>query len=111
MGTLRSLLNLRNLTISRVNETTDGMGGIVTTTTTATLGYAAIWQTGSNNPYISERIAHESTHMLAFEPQAFTFDVKDAMVTSGGRTFKIIGDVDNVMNKDVLALLPLKVIT
>ena len=108
---LRGLLNLRNITISRVNESTDGMGGIITTTTTATLSYAAIWQSGSSYPFLSDRLCKESTHILAFEPTEFSFSTKDATLTSEGRTYTIIGEPDDIMHKGIIAVLPLKVVS
>ena len=108
---IRSLLNITGATVTKRHETTDGMGGIVVTSTTATIPLCSIWQTGSSNPLLSDKLAKLSTHVLAMEPNAFSFAITDATVSANGRTYIIIGEPDDVAARGVLALIPLKVVS
>ena len=108
---IKSLLNIRNATVSKRHETSDGMGGLVVTASTVAIPLCAIWQSGQSNPLLSDRVAKLSTHVLAIEPNAFPFLITDATVTANGRVYTIIGEPDDVAARGVLALIPLRVIS
>jgi hypothetical protein len=106
---LTDMLNLTTVTVNRETITSDGMGGTTTTTTSAILSLAAIWQAGSNNRWLSDRITRASTHVLACEPSEYTWTQDDRTVSYGGATYKIIGRPDDVFNKGEIMVIPLEV--
>lgn len=105
---LRDLLNLHNLvTVTKTISTNDGMGGITSTSSTATIEYAAIWQNGSVNRFIADKYAKDSTHQLVIEYGGYTFNNTSSLTSSqsmietvsyNGNTFKTVGFADDVMN-------------
>jgi hypothetical protein len=103
------MLNLVSaVTVSRETVTADGMGGTTTSVETTILSYAAIWQAGSANRWMSDRLTRASTHILACEPSAYTWTQDDRQVIYGVATYKIIGRPDDVMNNGELTVVPLE---
>ena len=105
---IRDMLNLTSVQVSREIVTPDGMGGSTTTTSLTTLSYAAIWQAGSANRWMSDRIIRASTHVLATEPDLYTWTQDDRTVVYGGATYKIIGRPDDIMQNGELLIVPLE---
>lgn len=106
---LGDMLNLINtVTITRYAETSDGMGGLTTTTTTNTLSRANIWTASSNDRTLSDKITKTSTHVLAVEYGAYSFTVNDRIVTYNGNTYTLTGNFDNVAERNELILAGLK---
>jgi hypothetical protein len=106
---LRDMLNLTTVTVNRESITDDGMGGTVTSTTSTILSLSAIYQSGSGNRWMSDRITRASTHVLACEPSAYVWTQDDRTVSYGGATYKIIGRPDDVFNKGEIMVIPLEV--
>lgn len=102
------MLNLTTVTVSRETVTSDGVGGTTTSVETTLLSAAAIWQAGSANRWMSDRMTRASTHVLACEPSAYTWTQDDRQVLYGGATYKIVGRPDNVMNNGELIVVPLE---
>jgi hypothetical protein len=109
---LPELLNIRNgITIHRRTVTPDGQGGVTTATVSTTLARAALWQQGGGTNYLSEKMARDSTHVLAIETGAYTFTDQDADVTYGTNTYKIRGHADDVGNRGEITIAALERIT
>lgn len=109
---LRDMLNLKSaVTVNRITETSDGMGGTTSSTTSTILTLAAIYGSGSSNRWLSDRINRDSTHMLICEPSAYSWGQDDRTVTYNGATYKIIGRPENVMQLNEVLTLPLELIT
>jgi hypothetical protein len=105
---LSDMLNLTGVTVSRETVTSDGMGGNTTSVETTILSAAAIWQAGSANRWMSDRLTRASTHVLACVPSAYAWTQDDRQVTYDGATYKIIGRPDDVMNNGELLVVPLE---
>lgn len=108
---ISDLLLLTTAAVSRETVTPDGMGGSTTASTSQTLIRSAIWQSGSGNRWMSDRMARASTHVLACEPTAYTWTQDDRHVTYDGNTYKIIGRPDNVMFRGELTVVPLELLS
>lgn len=109
---LRDMLNLTDaVQVAREVEGSDGMGAVSATTTLTTLSYAAIWQSGSFNQYVSDRVMRDSTHVLATEPTEYTWTQADRFVVWDGNTYKIVGRPDDVMDKGEVLVVPLELLT
>lgn len=106
---LRGMLNLINaVVINRITETSDGMGGTSTTTSTVTIPRASIWQTSQGDRTISDKIAKTSSHVLAMEYGAHAFTPQDRTVSYNGNTYTITGNYDNVAERGELLLVGLQ---
>jgi hypothetical protein len=105
---LLDMLTLTTVQVSRETVTADGKGGVKTSTVETTLPNAAIWQAGSANRWMSDRITRASTHVLACEPSAYTWTQNDRNVVYGGNTYKIVGRPDNVANTNEMIVVPLE---
>jgi len=108
---LKDMLALTTVAVSRETVTPDGMGGSSTSTTSQTLIQAAIWQAGSGNRWMSDRMTRASTHVLACEPDAYTWTQDDREVTYGGATYKIVGRPEDVMFRGELTIVPLELLS
>jgi len=104
------MLNLRNVTIQRVTNTPDGMGGNDESTTSTTIPRAAIWEVGGNNAQISDKIARSSTHVLVFESGEYTTATLDDTVTYGGMTYRITGRPDDVKHLGRITVVGLELV-
>jgi len=106
---LTALLNLKNaVQIRRITETSDGMGGTSTSTTLTTIARASIWQPGTGNSPISDKITKSSTHVLAMRPSEYTFTDDDREVVYGGNTYRITGHPDHVATRGELLIVGLE---
>lgn len=105
---LADMLNLTGVTVSRETVTPDGMGGTTTSVETTILSAAAIWQAGSGNRWMSDRLTLASTHVLACVPSAYSWTQDDRQVIYDGATYKIIGRPDDVMGKSEILVVPLE---
>ena len=108
---IKPWLNLTTVQVGRVAQGSDGMGGISATTTLTTLSRAAIWQSGSGDSYLSDKVAQASTHVLVCESGTRTWTAADEVVTYGSQTYRIVGRPDNVANQSVLVAVGLELIT
>lgn len=110
---IRDMLTLTTVQVSRETETSDGMGGTTTITSTTTISRAAIWQAGSSNlgRFMSDRITRASTHVLACEPAEYTWTQDDRSVLYAGGTYKIIGRPDDIAIRGELLVVPLELQT
>ena len=104
-------LNLRTVQVGRVTETADGKGAVSATTVLTTLSRAAIWQAGSGDRTLSDKVAQASTHVLAHETTAYTWAASDALVVYGGGTYSVIGRADDVAFLGRLTVVGLERIT
>ena len=106
---LTALLNLKNaVQIRRITEASDGMGGTSTSTSLTTIARASIWQPGTGNSPISDKITKSSTHVLAMRPSEYTFTDDDREVIYGGNTYRITGHPDNVATRGELLIVGLE---
>jgi len=105
---LADMLNLTGVTVSRETVTPDGMGGATTSVETTILSAAAIWQAGSGNRWMSDRLTRASTHVLACVPSVYAWTQDDRQVLYGGATYKIIGRPDDVAGKGEVLVVPLE---
>ncbi len=89
----------------------DGMGATDTATTTlTTLSRAAIWQAGSANRFLSDKIAKASTHVLSYQTSEYAWNDNDRYVVYGGLTYRVTGRGDDVMNRGELTVVGLEYI-
>ena len=108
---LRDHLNLATVTVTRTTTTIDAYGDPVATSTSTIIPRAAIWSPTQGQMRLSDKIAKESTHILAIEASAYTFTDADKTVVYGGQTYKIVGHPDNVAMRGVMTLQGLERIT
>ena len=86
----------------------DGMGGLTTPTTTlTTLSRAAIWQAGSSDRFLSDKLAKASSHILAYPTSAYAWTDDDKYVVYAGDTYDVVGRGDDVMNLSELTVVGL----
>lgn len=105
---LQDWLTLTSVAVVRKTLTTDSYGESSAVSTTTTLPRAAIWSPGQSAPYVSDKIARQSSHVLVTVPGDYTFTDQDAEVTYGGKTYKIAGPTDNVLFLNEIAVTPLE---
>jgi hypothetical protein len=109
---IRDMLNLENVVqVRKVTETSDGFGGLSTSTSLTTLSRANIWQPSSSDVTISEKITKVSSHVLALEYGEYTFTDSDTQVLFDGKTYEITGHDDNVANRNELVIVGLSRLT
>jgi len=111
---LRGFLKLKNVvTITKIIETNDGMGGVSSTSYITTLPACALWQNDANNKYVSDKYAKDSTHTLCFEYGDYTFNDVSGLssnqtiiesVQFNNENYKLVGFPDNVMNKNKIVM-------
>lgn len=108
---IRDALTLRSaVSVIRIAEVNDGMGGVTTTTSATVLDRAAIWQNGANNPYLAGRVGLESTHVLAHIPSSYTWTVDDRRVSYDGKTYNVKSMGDNILQKGILTIVGLEIV-
>ncbi len=106
---LKSMLNLKSsVKIRRITETSDGYGGLSSSTTLTTLTRASIWQPGSGDSTLSDKITKTSTHVLACLTGEYTFADTDREVIYNSVTYKITGHADDVANRGELTIIGLE---
>jgi len=104
-----SALNLRDaVTISRTTEVSDGMGGFTSTTSTVAISRAAIWQVGSNDRYLSDRVAALSTHVLACRVSDDVLSTDQ--IVYNGKTYDVAGEPDDVQQRGKVQAVPLQLV-
>lgn len=106
MSFINSLNLIDAVGISRETMTSDGMGGFTSTTTTVTLGRAAIWSAGGNKSYLSDQLMAVSSHVLACLPSADVLYTDT--VTYDGENYEITGHPDDILQKGTVKIVPLK---
>ena len=103
------MLNLKNtVQIRKITETYDGYGGTTTSTTLTTITACNIWQPGSSDVTISDKVTSISTHVLAMLPGEYTFTDSDREVIYNSITYKITGHPDDVANRGGLMIVGLE---
>jgi hypothetical protein len=103
-----SALNLHNaVSVVRTVETGDGMGGFTSTTSTVVLSRAALWTAGGQfSSFVSDQVMAISSHILACLPGD---DIKYTdTVTYDGATYEVTSHPEDVMQKGVVQIVPLK---
>ena len=102
-------LNLKNaVTVNRITTSNDGMGGVTTTTASAILSRAAIWQAGSSDTFLSDKMAAISTHVLACRASD-DIEFNDEIVFAGD-TYRVTGKPDEVANRGLVQLAALQLV-
>jgi hypothetical protein len=106
---LRDLLIIKTIQVSRTIETSNGMGGMSSITTLATLDKgAALWSPSQSARYISDKMARNSSHILVTVPSDYTFTINDKEIIYKGDRYKINGPSDDVMNLGEIMVTPLE---
>jgi len=106
---LRSLLNLKNaVQIRRITEANDGMGGLSSSTALTTLSRASIWQPGSGDATISDKVTKTSTHVLACLTGEYTFTDADSHAIYNGATYRLTGHADDIANRGEITIIGLE---
>lgn len=59
---------------------------------------AVMWSPGQSQRYISDKMYRASTDVLVTIPSEYAFSDQDVSVTYNGKTFRITGPSDDVMN-------------
>jgi hypothetical protein len=109
---LSNMLNIHNyVQIRRISETSDGMGGLSTTTALTTISKCNIWQPGSSTNQISDKLTKISSHVMAMLPGEYAFTDADREVIYAGNTYKIVGRDDDVANRGELVIVGLERLT
>lgn len=106
---LISWLTLTNssVTIIRKVKSSDGMGGVTTTTTITGLPKAVIWSPSQSENYMSDKMAKVSSHVLVTLPSYYSFATTDLEVQYNSETYRITGS-DNVMNLNEIEVVGLE---
>jgi len=105
---LADMLTLTTVQVAREVYTTDGLGGGSTSTTLTTLARAAIWQAGSGDRFLSDKVAKASSHVLACETDEYTWADSDAKVVYGSTVYRTVGHADDVANRGDLTVIGLE---
>jgi hypothetical protein len=84
------------------------MGGTTTTSTITTLPRAVMWSPGQSQRYISDRMYRASTDVLVIESSDYTFTDQDVEVSYSGKTYKITGPSNDVMNLGEICMVGLE---
>lgn len=111
---LRDLLTLTTVTITKKTETSDGMGGVTTSSVISTMPSAMIWGAGTSKGLLSEKIANISTHVLALVTGDYTFSYGSGISYTVGynsNTYTMQGHDDDIMQKGELTIVGLERIT
>ncbi len=109
---IRDMLNLKNaVQIRRITETSDGIGGLSSSTSLTTISRANIWQPGSSTNQISDKLTKISSHVMAMLYGEYTFTSDDREVIYAGNTYQIVGRDDNVANRNELVIVGLERLT
>ena len=107
---IRGMLNLTTVQIGRKTQSVDGMGGASATTAYTTLPRAAIWQAGSNNALLSDKIARNSTHVLVYETGDYTANTLDDLVSYDSETYRVTGRPDDVKHLGRVTVVGLELV-
>lgn len=108
---IRDVLNLLNeVQIGRVAEAIDSYGNVTATTSLTTLGRAAIYQAGSTNAFVSEKITRNSTHILVTLPGEYTWVTTDDVVVYNGDTYRVTGRADDVLQRGEIMVVGLELL-
>lgn len=94
---ITDFLTLTDVKITRKTVTPDGLGGVTTATVITTLPRAVIWGAGQSQRYMSDKMYRASTHVMVTVPGDYSFTDQDAEVTHGGKTYRITGPSDDVL--------------
>lgn len=102
---LKDLLNLQSaVSVIRTISSGDGMGGFTSTSSTTYISLCALWQNGSNNRFLADKYAKDSSHTLCFEYGAYNFGIADASggtvvetVSYNSETYKLVGFQNNYL--------------
>ena len=109
---IKDMFNLKNaVQVRRITETSDGMGGLSTSTSLTTISRSNIWQPGSSTNQISDKLTKVSSHVIAMLYGEYTFTDADREILYAGATYKIVGRNDNVANRNELVILGLERLT
>lgn len=95
------------VTIIREVKSSDGMGGVTTTTTITGIPNSVMWSPSQSENYISDKMAKSSTHVLVTLPSYYSFTTTDVKAQYNSETYRITG-FDNVMNLDEIEVIGLE---
>lgn len=105
------LLNLASsVSVIRQVETNDGYGSVSQVTTSTVLAKAAIYRDSARNVLLAGRDARKANFILAYRPSEYTFNRDDKLVSYNGEIYTIVSYVDNVFQKNEVAILPIELI-
>ena len=114
---LRDFLNIQNeIMVNRTISTNDGMGGQSQSITTFTFPLATIWLNGTTNKYLYDRYSMDSSHTIAFEYGAYTFNKNSDLITGQsaietvtfrGESYNTVGFMDNIMLLNEICIMHL----
>ena len=102
---LADLLTLTTVQVALEVYTPDGLGGGSTSTTLTTLTRSAIWQAGSGDRFLSDKVAKASSHVLACETGEYTWADTDAKIVYGSSVYRTVGHADDVANRGELTVI------
>ena len=106
---IKAMLNLKNaVQIRRLTETYDGYGGTSTSSSLTTISMCNIWQPGSADVTISDKVTSISTHVLAMLPTEYAFTDADREIIYDSTTYRITGHPDDVANRGGLMIVGLE---
>lgn len=106
---LVSLLTMNDISVVRKTSSLNAYGEASTVTTITSISRGIIFQSGYGSTFrISDKLAKDSTHLLVLEPSAYSWSTSDMQVTQGGKTFKVEGVPDNVMDYDEIMVVGLR---
>lgn len=105
---LEDFLRLTNSAVSviRISESNDGMGGISTVTTITGIPECCIWSPSQSRSMISDKLASVSSHVLVTKPSYYAFNIYDTQITYNSETYDIKG-FDDVFNKNEIMVVGL----
>lgn len=104
-------LNITTAQVGRITTTADGMGATSSATTLTTLGRVAIWQAGSGDQSLSDKIAQASTHVMVLETPTYAWTSADTTITYAGDVYNITGRPDDVEFQERITVVGLELIS
>jgi hypothetical protein len=115
---LRDLLNIVNeITVTKIVQSSDGMGGSTTTSFLYTIPLATMWTNGQTNKWVSDKYSKDSTDSLVFEYGAYVFNNVSSLTSAqsiietveyNNCIYKTVGFANDIMNLHEIILQQLE---
>lgn len=111
---LNYFLNLTTVAVEKDTVTSDGMGGVTTTTVSTILPRATIYQEGSLSRYtgfstfIAGKFSQEVSDLLICNPADYSWSLADKRVKYDGLTYDIVGTPYDIMELGEITMVALR---
>jgi hypothetical protein len=111
---LAYFLNMTDITVYKDTVSSDGMGGVTTTTTSTLIPKGTIYQEGSLSRYtgfstfLAGKFSQEISHLLICEPDDYAWSLADKRVTHDSLTYDIVGTPYAIMEVGEVMMVGLR---